>query len=273
MGMPPPGEDWPARQDATAARRRRRRRRQRVMLWLLTGVTTGVLVVIYLFVKDIGRMPTGAAPAALSSSVRTPRPSSGRQLVSPSRKVSPVTAAARPRVTDASSGLSYQLLPSPWRRGCPAILNTPMFSWSAGENAVAGQVVIGGSTFDWHGNACSGQLQQQFQYSGAADLEPTAMSLVGALDPAYYAGLQHDRTIEGSSSLQVSGHQAWMVKFLMTYPDAAGEGLHWTTELGAVVVVDRGAGDPPAVFYVSVPSNLGTANVTGLIDSLRLSSP
>jgi hypothetical protein len=243
------------------------------MLWLLTGVTTGVLVVIYLFVKDISRMPTGAAPAALSSSVRTPRPSSGRQLVSPSRKVSSVTAAARPRVTDASSGLSYQLLPSPWRRGCPAILNTPMFSWSAGENAVAGQVVIGGSTFDWHGNACSGQLQQQFQYSGAADLEPTAMSLVVAVDPLYYGGLVHDRTIEASSGLQVSGHQAWVVKFLMTYPDAAGEGLHWTTELGAVVVVDRGTGEAPAVFYVSVPANLGTANVTGLIDSLRLSSP
>ncbi len=241
------------------------------MLWLLTGVTAGVLLVIYMFVKDIGRMPTVAAPAALSSSVRTPRPPSGRRLVSPSRKVSPVTAAAGPRVTDASSGLSYQLLPSPWRRGCPAILNTPMFSWSAGESAVAGQVVIGGSTLDWHGNACSGQLQPQFQYSGTADLEPTAMSLAGALDPAYYAGLVHDRTIEGSSALQVSGHQAWVVKFLMTYPDAAGEGLNWTTELGAVVVVDRGAGDAPAVFYVSVPSNLGTANVTVLIDSLRLS--
>jgi hypothetical protein len=242
------------------------------MLWLLTGVTTGVLVVIYLFIKDISRMPTVAAPAALSSSVRTPRPPAGRQRVSPSAKVSPVTAAAGPRVTDASSGLSYQLLSSPWRRGCPAVLNTPMFSWSAGENAVAGQVVIGGSPIDWHANACSGPLQPQFQYSGAADLEPTAMSLAGALEPAYYAGLQHGRTIEGSSSLKVSGHQAWMVKFLMTYPDAAGEGLHWSTELGAVVVVDRGAGDAPAVFYVSVPANLGTANVTVLLNSLRLSS-
>jgi hypothetical protein len=272
MGMPPSGEDWQARQDKAAARRRRRRLRQRLMLWLLTGVTTAVLVVIYLFVKDIARVPTVAAPAALSSSVRTPRPSSGRQLVSPSRKVTPVTAAAGPRVTDASSGLSYQLLPSPWRRGCPAILKTPMFSWSAGESALAGQVVIGGSIFDWLGNACSGQLEQQFQYSGTADLEPTAMSLVGALDPAYYTGLVHDRTIEDSSAIQVSGHQAWRVTFLMTYPDATSEGLHWGTELGAVVVVDRGAGDAPAVFYVSVPANLGTANVTVLIDSLRLSS-
>jgi hypothetical protein len=73
--------------------------------------------------------------------------------------------------------------------------------------------------------------------------------------------------------MQVSEHQAWMVKFLMSYPDAAGEGLNWSTELGAVVVVDRGAGDAPAVFYVSMPANLGTANVTVLINSLRLSSP
>jgi hypothetical protein len=64
-----------------------------------------------------------------------------------------------------------------------------------------------------------------------------------------------------------------MVKFLMNYSDAEGEGLHWSTELGAVVVVDRGTGDAPAVFYASVPANLGSANVTVLIDSLRLSSP
>jgi hypothetical protein len=36
-------------------------------------------------------------------------------------------------------------------------------------------------------------------------------------------------------------------------------------------VVDRGTDDAPAVFYASVPANLGTANVTALISSLRLS--
>jgi hypothetical protein len=277
MGMPPPSWDALVRQNNAATRRRKRRRRQRLMLWMLTCVTTVVLVVIYLIVKDIAKTPTVAAPAALSSPARPLSSPSGRHRTASKPKLkpkpSPTTAATGPRVTDASSGLSYRLLTSPWRQGCPATLNTPMFSWSAGENAVAGQVVIGGSTIDWHGNACSGQLQQQFQYSGAADLEPTAMSLVGALDPAYYTGLVHDRTIEGSSATQVSGHQAWMVRFLMNYPDAAGEGLNWTTELGAVVVVDRGTGGTPAVFYVSVPANLGTANVTVLIDSLRLSSP
>jgi hypothetical protein len=38
-----------------------------------------------------------------------------------------------------------------------------------------------------------------------------------------------------------------------------------------VVVVDRGANQAPAVFYVSVPANLGTRNATTLIDSLRVS--
>ena len=245
------------------------------MLSLLALCTAAVLVVIVVMIRDFGRPPTVTQPAALAVSSPVSSSAAPSATASPRTKVSPSPAVigAGHEVSDTSSGLSYQLLGSSWRRGCPLELNTPMFSWSAGENAVAGQVVIDGSTIDWHGDACSGQLQQQFQYSGAADLEPTAISLVGALDPAYYTGLVHGRTIEASSALQVSGHQAWMVKFLMTYTDAASEGLRWSTELGAVVVVDRGTGDAPAVFYVSVPASLGTANVTALIDSLRLSSP
>jgi hypothetical protein len=174
-------------------------------------------------------------------------------------------------VTDAASGLSYQLLPWPWSPGCPYQLNTPLFSWSTGESALAGEVTVGGSSTLWYGNACSGLFQQQFQYSGTADLEPTAMSLADELEVAYYSGLVHDSTIEGSSAMQVSGHQAWVVTFLITYPGAASEGLAWTSEAGAVVLVDRGPGQVPAVFYVSVPSNLGIRNVGVLISSLRLS--
>ena len=275
MGMPSPGWDSVVREHNAAARRRRRRRRrrtQRLMLWLLTVVTAVVLVAIGMFVRDIARTPTVASLSSSAHAVRrSPAAGSGRHRVTPKEKAAP--AVTGPQVTDSSSGLSYQLLSSPWQDGCPSILNTPVFAWTAGEHAVAGQVTIGGATFDWHGNACSGQLQQQFQYSGPADLEPTAMSLVGALDPAYYTGLQHDRTIEASSAMQVSGHPGWMVRFLMNYPAAASEGLAWNSELAAVVVVDRGAGRTPAVFYVSVPSNLGTQNVTVLLGSLRLSSP
>jgi hypothetical protein len=240
------------------------------MLWLLTAVTTVVLLLIAGFVKEISKAPAASRPAALTATAHstqhaTPSPSSRR-------KPSPAAAGKARDIADASSGLSYRLLSSPWRRGCPGTLDTPMFSWTAGENAVAGRASIGGTTIDWHGNACSGPLQQQFAYSGPADLEPVTMSVADAIEPAYYSGLVHDRRIENSSAMQVSGHQAWMVTFLMTYPDAASEGLAWTSEAGTVVIVDRGAGQAPAVFYASVPDDLGTADVSTLVSSLQLTS-
>ena len=239
------------------------------MLWLLTLITTGVLLLIAGFVREISKVPTVARPAALSATAHAARhaaasPASRR---SPSRAVS----ARVPEITDASSGLAYQLLSSPWRRGCPGILDTSTLRWTAGEHALAGQVTFGSTVFNWHGNACSGRLGQQFAYSGPNDLELVSIGVADAVGAAYYSGLQHDSTIDGSSSMLVSGHQAWMATFLVTYPDAASEGLAWTSEAGAVVIVDRGAGHAPAVFYASVPNNLGTSDVATLVSSLQLS--
>lgn len=280
MGMPSPGWDWVVREHNAAMRRRRIRRRrrvQRVMLSLLTVVTSVVLLAIGMYIRDIARTPTVTAlSAATHKQSASPAAGSAGRRITPKPKTSSSAAVpvSGPRLADASSGLSYRLLPSPWQSGCPLILNTSAFAWTAGEHAVAGLVTIGGSTFDWHGNACSGQLvQQQFSYAGPQDLKQTATSLVGALDPAYYTGLTHQRRTEASSATQVSGHPAWTVRFEVSYPDAASEGLAWTSELAAVVVVDRGTGLAPAVFYVSVPANLGTQDVTALLDSLRLSAP
>jgi len=241
------------------------------MLWLLTVVTSGVLAVIATFVVHISKVSKAARPAALSAATRTV----GHGASPKAHRVTPAQHSRHtvtyPQVTDASSGLSYRMLGAPWLNGCPSDLNTPAFDWTAGENTVAGHVSIGGSVIDWHGLACSGQLQQQFPYGGPGDLEQTAMSLVSALDPAYYAGVQHTRAIEASSATQVSGHRAWKVEFAMNYTDGASQGLTWSTERGAVVVVDRGAGQFPAVFYVSVPASLGTQNVATFLSSLRIS--
>jgi hypothetical protein len=236
------------------------------MLWLLTVVTTGVLLLIAGFVKEISKVPTVARPAALTKTAHAARHATASPA---SRRGSSLVRV--PKVTDASSGLSYRLLSSPWRRGCPGILDTSTFSWTAGEHAVAGQVDLGGTVFDWHGNACSGRLGPQFAYSGPNDLELAAIGVADRVGLAYYSGLQHDSTIDSSSSMLVSGHQAWIVTFLVTYPDAAGEGLAWTSEAGAVVLVDRGPGRAPAVFYASVPDNLGPSDVATLVSSLQLS--
>ncbi|MGO8884233.1 MAG: hypothetical protein ACLPUO_26285 [Streptosporangiaceae bacterium] len=260
-----------------AARRSRRRQQQRLMYWLLTGATMVALLVEVFLVRDISGTTPVAGPAARAASAPAASSASSATStgprVSPRRKVSlslGTSSVSRSEVTDATSGLSYRSLPWPWSPGCPYQLNTPLFSWSAGEGVLAGEVTIGGNGTLWYGDACSGQFQQQFQYSGTADLEPAAMSLAAELEVDYYSGLVHYSTIEGSSAMQVSGHQAWVVRFLITYPGAASEGLAWTSEVGAVVLVDTGAGQVPAVFYVSVPSTLGIGNVGTLISSLRL---
>ena len=142
------------------------------MLWLLTGATTAVLAVIALFIMHISKVPTKIRPAALSASARTvshPNASATAHRAKPSRHTR--HTVTYPQVIDASAGLSYRMLGSPWRLGCPSDLNTSAFDWTAGENTVAGHVSIGGSVIDWHGLACSGQLQQQFPYGGPADLE------------------------------------------------------------------------------------------------------
>jgi len=272
MGTPSPGWDslvLEAREARVASRRRRRRRLQRGMLWLLTCATTAVLVVIALFIVRVSKVHT-VRPAALpAQTVSHGNTTAKAHRGQPQRQHQP--AVTYPRLTDASSGLSYRLLGSRWRQGCPPDLNNSQFNWTAGENTVAGYVSIGGSSIAWHGLACSGQLQQAFPYGGPADLETTAISLLGALDPAYYGGVQHDRSTVSSSAILVSGHQAWMIEFAMNYPDGASQGLTWSSELGAVVVVDRGAGQFPAVFYVSVPASLGTLKVATFLLSLQMS--
>jgi hypothetical protein len=269
---------------AAAARRQwRRRRRQRWAMGLMAVLTVAALGVIAGFVVIISRTAVPPQPAALTAKAHTLSPSASappsqapagqspaRASASASAPAPALAAPKGPQVTDASSGLSYPLLAQPWQRGCPAVLATPVFSWTAGEHATAGPASIGGSVITWHGNACSGLLGQAFSYSGPADLGPVATGVADATDPAYYAGLNHTRLTDESSSIQVSGHPAWIVTFTVSYPDAAQEQLAWTSETGAVVLVDRGAGQPPAVFYASVPSNLGPGAVTALVGSLRL---
>jgi hypothetical protein len=140
--------------------------------------------------------------------------------------------------------------------------------WTTGEGAAAGHVASGGQNASpgpsttWYANACSGLLPSWLQ---SASLSHTAKRAAAAIDTDQ--ALPHHRTVTSSAALRVGGHRAWMVKFTVRFP---GQHLAWTSELGAVVVIDEGAGKSPAVFYVEVPDNLdATATIRTLISSLR----
>jgi Protein of unknown function (DUF2510) len=247
-----------------------RRNRTRLM-WTVALGTALAMLITGVLVGVFGSSPAAQpAPAAAA----THRPAATHSAApSPTASDTPSTTATTGiPVSDAASGLSYAQLAAPWQAGCPGTQNNAAFTWSAGENAVAGTIAAAGNA-PWYASACSGLLPQQYAYTGTADLPQTAMNLVSAFDSAYFAALPHVRSTVENNPLQVSGHAGWLVEFQMTYQNAAGQGLAWPTQMGAVVVVDRGTGQPPAVLYVTVPSNLGQANVGIVLASMQLTGP
>ena len=267
-GTPVSPDDTPLLERSEAAGILRRNRTR--LMWGLALGTAMAMLITGVLVAVLGSGPAArkTAAAARPSAIRTLAP---KAPASATPTPAPDATTGTP-VTDAASGLSYATLGSPWTAGCPATMNNGVFTWTAGENAVAGTIAAAGGA-PWYGSACSGLLGQQYAYTGVADLPQTAMNLVTAFDPTYYNTLPHVRSTQQNNPLQVSGHPAWTVEFQMTYPTAASLGLAWQTQLGAVVVVDRGTGQPPAVLYVTVPDNLGTANVGVILASLQLNAP
>ncbi|HEY6792839.1 MAG TPA: DUF2510 domain-containing protein [Trebonia sp.] len=250
----------------------RQRRRRMVLGGLLAGGGAVALALIAIVISDLvssgSPVPTAAttaAPPATSAPAATP--TSQATTATPSQ--TPTATAGG--LSDSVSGLSYSLLAAPWASGCPASLSSQQtLTWTAGESAQAGQFSNNGTQTTWYGEACSAPLPQQYGYTGVADLEPTAMNLVNQFDGPYYGALNHQRTQLASTPVSISGHPAWEVKYLETYPNAASMGLPFNSEEAAVVVADQGSGLPPAVFFVSVPSNLAVTNVDALVSSLTL---
>jgi hypothetical protein len=173
--------------------------------------------------------------------------------------LSAATSPAPEVVTDQATGLSYVVLGSGWHQGCPRALSTTEFHWTNGEAALAGTLGAGpGKGTAWYGNACSGPLPDRFRRLPRAT---AAWDLARAVEPVYYGALRHSVSAERSTALRVGGQPGWLAEFVVRY--AGGQHLAWSSELAAVVVTKS------AMFYVSVPDNLGTGAVAAVLSSLR----
>ncbi|MGD0557028.1 MAG: DUF2510 domain-containing protein [Streptosporangiaceae bacterium] len=262
-GFHPPGESTRifSSDDYTGYARVQDQRRVR-RRWLMAALAAGtavVLVVLVLALMQFGKQPS--KPVALSTKSPVAH-----------HTTAPASPTPATQLTDTSSGLAYTQFGSPWQAACPSGLDQQGFGWSAGESAVAGEVTINGQQTPWYGNACSGPLPAQYGYSSVADLSSVTSTLASTFENTFYNGLNHTVSQLADTPTSVSGHAAWEIKYLVTYTDASGQGLTWTSEEGAVVVADRGTGVEPAVFYVSMPSNLNENNVDSLVTSLSLSA-
>jgi hypothetical protein len=260
----PSGPGGGAPGDRFGYQRAQRRRR----MWVAGGLAAGTVAALGVIALVVNALAQTSPPTTAATTPPAAPTTPAAAATTPAASAS--ATAGGSTLTDGQSGLSYTQLPNPWQPNCPSGLNNQQFTWTAGESAVAGQVSGGQTT--WYGTACSGPLPQQYGYNGVADLDNVATQLANQFNGTYYAPLSHNYQPEVSQPIQVSGHAGWEVKFLITYTSPQGQGLSWNDELGAVVVADSGNGGAPAVFYVSIPGNLGESNVDTLVSSLQLTA-
>ncbi len=252
------------------AQQRRRR------LWLIAGLSAGTAVavaVIAVIATSLGGSPSTTA----ADKAPTPKPSSASPTPSaapsPSPSASASSSASGAPFFDSQSGLTYTQLPPPWQGpACPSTLDTGGFTWTAGEYDVAGPVNNGANT--WYGEACSGPLPLQYGYNGVADLQNVTNSLAQNFGNEFYSALAHSPiAIQANQPVTISGHPGWEITYQVSYTNAPAQQATWTSEDAAVVLMDTGTGNEPAVFFTSVPDTLGVTNVTTLVNSLQVTAP
>ncbi|MFC5824336.1 DUF2510 domain-containing protein [Nonomuraea insulae] len=198
-------------------------------------------------------LPTEEPPS------QQPLPSQGGEFPQPSGD----------RVTDPRAGLSFEV-PKDWTVPPYNEVNNPdpaQQQWSAAVKADAQENYEGEA--DWIGNVFTGLLNELYPYTGTADMGDTAKAVFVHFTANYYA-LAHESRIVQDKAMKVGDRDAWLLQFELDFTKISEEkGYKWKKENGAIVLVDRGAGQSPAIAYVSVPDNLGTDVVNKVLSSLK----
>ncbi|MGP3911026.1 DUF2510 domain-containing protein [Nonomuraea sp. 10N515B] len=172
------------------------------------------------------------------------------------------------RITDAQAGISYPV-PEGWT--VPAQLNpaTPSPTqqlWSAGVQATSQENFVDDE--DWVGNVYSGLLNELYPYSGAAGMGDTAKAVF--VDFSRFYAPPHETKIVADKAMKIGDRDAWLLQFELDFTKVSEEkGYKWKKESGALVLMDRGSGERPALLYISVPDNLGTDVVGKVLSSLK----
>jgi hypothetical protein len=249
----------------------RRRRRRRMIGGISAGAVAAVAVIAVIAVNAGGSPSVATADKTPATPAAAPATAVPSPTLSPSPSPSPSVTATSVQLTDGQSGLSYTQLAGWTGSSCPSPLNNGAFTWTDGEYQTAGTVNGNNGPATWYGEACSGPLPQSYGYSSTAQLQTTTENLAGTFSNAYYSGLSNS-VIDGVDvPIQVDGHQGWEITYTVNYNNP-GQGETWASEQAAVVLVDTGAGTAPAVFFTSIPQNLGETNIATLISSLQLTA-
>lgn len=242
--------------------------------WVFGGL--GALVVVALIVvaavvvinKSSGGTTAQSSPPAVETE---PQPTESAEPTDPPETgtTGELPQPQDGRITDTQTGVSYAA-PEGWKVPPAERVNGTdpnTQQWGSAVEAISQEKYDGKS--NWIGNVYTGVLNEAFPYVGAASLGTTAAAVTASFSENYYQ-LQHQSKIVQNKAIKIGDKNGWLVQFELDFSKVAKEKSYkWKKENAAVVLMDRGEGERPALVYISVPDNLGTDVVGKVLSSLK----
>lgn len=246
-------------------------KRSNPLPWVLGGVAAlvviGVLAAAAIFLVNRDDSPGTALPPTATPTEPRQSPDPGQSSEPPP----PTGELPQPqdgRITDGQAGISYAP-PRGWTVPAYGSVNgtdPARQRWSSAVQAVSHEKYDG--TDDWIGNVYTGSLHELYPYAGTQSLGTTAKLVF--TDFARFYQLSHETKVVADKATKVGDRDAWVFQFELDFSTVSKErDYKWKKENGAIVLMDRGEGERPAIVYVSVPDNLGTDVVDQVLGSLK----
>ncbi|MBF8190653.1 hypothetical protein ITP53_34070, partial [Nonomuraea sp. K274] len=243
------------------------------MPWVFGGLAA-LVVVVLIAVAGIYLLNRGttesALPPAPSDTFLPPQDPPGNQPP-PQQSGGELPEPANGQVTDPRTGITFTV-PEGWT--VPAYdeingQNPAQQLWSSAVQATSHEDYQ--RQLDWVGNVFTGLLNDRYPYSGADGMGDTAKAVFTDFSRQYYEPAHESKIVE-DKSMKIGDHDAWLLQFELDFTKVSEENDYkWKKESGAIVLMDRGSGETPAIVYVSVPDNLGTDVVGQVLGSLKSS--
>ncbi|WP_431928076.1 DUF2510 domain-containing protein [Nonomuraea jabiensis] len=244
--------------------------------WVFGGlaalVVVALIVVAGIFFVNRSTTPTALLPTPADSFGQEDPPSQEPPSNEPpSQGVTELPQPVGGRVTDPQAGLSFEV-PANWTVPQSAEVNGPNPAptqqlWSAGVQAVSQEKYDGEG--DWIGNIYTGLLNELYPYTGASGMGDTAKAVFVDFSTKFYQ-VTHETKVVEDKAMKIGDKDAWVLQFQLDFSKVSEEkGYKWNKENGAIVLMDRGDGQRPAILYASVPDNLGTDVLAKVLGSLK----
>ncbi|WP_336206189.1 DUF2510 domain-containing protein [Nonomuraea sp. LPB2021202275-12-8] len=245
-------------------------KRSNPLPWVFGGLAA-LVVVALIVVAGVFLVNNDSRPTALPSD--TPSETQ-EETEEPAPTTEPPTASGElpapesGRITDSQAGLSYAV-PRGWQVPESNTINSnnpAQQQWSSGVQAMSHQNYEAES--DWVGNVYLGVLNELYPYSGASGMGDTAKAVF--VDFAKYYQIPHETKIVSDKAMKIGDKDAWVLQFELDFTEESKKkGYKWKKENGAIVLMDRGEGERPALAYASVPDNLGADLLSEVLSSLK----